>query len=1120
MERPVVEGYRMVRWRRLLHFGLMVPTLGLWWFLVRWCPTLGLRLHSKRCGLHKADTVLVEGEDGQMYIAAVETKDVDVQTLRQVFGDHEFNDLILEEGEEVEHSEWTMLSSNDESVDSFRYFDSHHRRYVWSRSQEAYLPLCGLSDRWTCSDLHLMVGGLNQLERDERLRIFGENVINVPVPSYWHLFVNEQAVALRDMVKTNVSVCVLRSDGGPETIPSKFLVPGDVVSLSPSLTSLNTELSCDAALLSGLCRMDESTLTGESVPVSKLSLPGGAVGDPGGAVKEPGVASVDGGQMTYSCDTHRRNTLLCGTTLLATHGSHSPIAVVTRTGFCTTKGELICSMIRPRQPNLRFHQDAMKFVLVLAALAALGDIYAIVVLNRFHEGPWTLVLKMLDLVTIAVPPALPAALTVGSVYAQARLHKQGIYCVSLPRINLAGRVQMCCFDKTGTLTSEGLEICGVVPVEGGELSELVPVEKRMSLDQEVPVRRPVTSMLQEAMATCHDLFLMNGTLAGDPLDLEMLRATRWMMDEGAENIISIMKSQDGKQELHVLRQFPFSPELQRMTVIVSSPVQAGLLQVFMKGAPERVSTFCRPDTVPQCFVDVLRGYTESGYRVLGLAGKALPKDSEQQVHSIPRTELEHELHLLGLLVFQNPLKETTSVVIAQLKASGTRTIMITGDNLHTAVSVGKLCEIIPAGEPVIVVDASPSISGRPAFVNFLPMTQQHTYQNGSGPGLAADHYHLAMDGRSFSTLRDHFPLVLQKVLLRGSVFARMEPDQKGQLVQALQELEFCVAMCGDGANDCGALRMADVGVSLSDAEASVASPFTCGTGDISCMTTLIREGRVALVTSLSVFKFMATYSIIQFVSVLILYSFDSNLGDMQFLFIDLCIITVLVFLMGRSCPTRQLSSRRPTSSLLAPETLVGLGLHVLLLFVFQIMLIGLLNSRSWYKPSYRNGSHIESYENSSIFLLSCWQYLIMAVTLSWGGPHRQALYYNGLLLFALLLLLSILMWLNFGPPAVIAHLLQLKAMPDLPFYAGLLGLAVINFFLALFVEMLIRSIMFSHFFKTICYNRHPKSRNKRLLAELKLDEADGWPLLKNAVNAPAPCLPSLTSDSVFESQHQ
>ena len=79
-------------------------------------------------------------------------------------------------------------------------------------------------------------------------------------------------------------------------------------------------------------------------------------------------------------------------------------------------------------------------------------------------------------------------------------------------------------------------------------------------------------------------------------------------------------------------------------------------------------------------------------------------------------------------------------------------------------------------------------------------------------------------------------------------------------------------MCGDGANDCGALKTAHVGISLSEAEASVASPFTSRTANIECVPTVIREGRAALVTSFGVFKYMALYSLIQFTSVLILYS--------------------------------------------------------------------------------------------------------------------------------------------------------------------------------------------------------------------------------------------------------
>jgi cation-transporting P-type ATPase 13A2 len=94
------------------------------------------------------------------------------------------------------------------------------------------------------------------------------------------------------------------------------------------------------------------------------------------------------------------------------------------------------------------------------------------------------------------------------------------------------------------------------------------------------------------------------------------------------------------------------------------------------------------------------------------------------------------------------------------------------------------------------------------------------------------------------------------MLVKAQVFARMSPDEKHELVERLQSLGYVVAFCGDGANDCGALKAADVGLSLSEAEASVAAPFTSHTQDIGCMIDVIREGRAALVTSFSCFKYM------------------------------------------------------------------------------------------------------------------------------------------------------------------------------------------------------------------------------------------------------------------------
>jgi cation-transporting ATPase 13A3/4/5 len=94
------------------------------------------------------------------------------------------------------------------------------------------------------------------------------------------------------------------------------------------------------------------------------------------------------------------------------------------------------------------------------------------------------------------------------------------------------------------------------------------------------------------------------------------------------------------------------------------------------------------------------------------------------------------------------------------------------------------------------------------------------------------------------------------------------------------------------------LQAAHAGISLSEAEASIASPFTSQVADIRCVATVIREGRAALVTSFGVFKYMAGYSITQFFTVLLDYWIGTNLSDFQFLYIDLFMITVMAICFG------------------------------------------------------------------------------------------------------------------------------------------------------------------------------------------------------------------------------
>uniref|UniRef100_A0A3B3C9C3 ATPase 13A3 n=1 Tax=Oryzias melastigma TaxID=30732 RepID=A0A3B3C9C3_ORYME len=267
-------------------------------------------------------------------------------------------------------------------------------------------------------------------------------------------------------------------------------------------------------------------------------------------------------------------------------------------------------------------------------------------------------------------------------------------------------------------------------------------------------------------------------------------------------------------------------------------------------------------------------------------------------------------------------------------------------------------------------------------------------------------YHFALSGRAFAVIMEFFPQLMHKVLT--TVFARMAPEQKTQLVEVLQSMDYIVGMCGDGANDCGALKRAHSGISLSELEASVASPFTSSTSNISCVPNLIREGRAALITSFCVFKFMALYSIIQYTSVILLYWILSNLGDFQFLFIDVVIILIVAFTMSLNPAWKELVWRRPPSSLISGPLLCSVLMQILTCLLFQVLVFTLVQQQSWYEnacnislsqsvnttTSPHDHKNIKNYENTSLFYVSSFQYLVVAIVFSKGKPFRQPSYRN------------------------------------------------------------------------------------------------------------------------------
>uniref|UniRef100_A0A8C9ESN1 Cation-transporting ATPase 13A3 n=1 Tax=Pavo cristatus TaxID=9049 RepID=A0A8C9ESN1_PAVCR len=721
-------------------------------------------------------------------------------------------------------------------------------------------------------------------------------------------------------------------------------------------------------------------------------------------------------------------------------------------GFNTAKGQLVRSILYPKPTDFKLYRDAYWFLLSLVVVAGIGFIYTIVN-SILNEVSHTIVIESLDIITITVPPALPAAMTAGIVYAQRRLKKIGIFCISPQRINICGQLNLVCFDKTGTLTEDGLDLWGIQRVENARF--LLPEERACS-------ESLLKSEFIACMATCHSLTKIEGVLSGDPLDLKMFEAIGWILEEATEeetalhNRIMPTVVRPSKQlfpeskqatnqemelfelstsyEIGIVRQFPFSSVLQRMCVIARI-LGEKRMDAYMKGAPEVIASLCKQETVPADFESVLEEYTKQGFRVIALAHRKLEsKLTWHKVQTINRDAIESNMDFMGLIIMQNKLKQETPAVLEDLHKANIRTVMVTGDNMLTAISVARDCGMILPQDKVIIAEALPPKDGQAARINWhyadtlarctssspainsedIPVKLVHE----SLEDLQMTKYHFAMNGKSFAVILEHFQDLVPKLVLHGTVFARMAPDQKTQLVEALQNVDYYVGMCGDGANDCGALKRAHGGISLSELEASVASPFTSRTPSISCVPKLIREGRAALITSFCVFKFMALYSIIQYISVTLLYSILSNLGDHQFLFIDLAIILVVVFTMSLNPAWKELVARRPPSGLISGPLLCSVLSQIIICLGFQTF--GFLWV-SLYKVTVPNACNIldatnissahdgnetlddehniKNYENTTLFFISSFQYLIVAIVFSKGKPFRQPCYKNCITLY-------------------------------------------------------------------------------------------------------------------------
>uniref|UniRef100_A0A8C6GMD8 Probable cation-transporting ATPase 13A5 n=1 Tax=Mus spicilegus TaxID=10103 RepID=A0A8C6GMD8_MUSSI len=898
-------------------------------------------------------------------------------------------------------------------------------RYVWDFLKKRFQKVGLLEDSNSCFDIHHTFGlGLTNEEQEVRRLVCGPNAIEVEIQPIWKLLVKQQSVKLHKLVEEHnkVQVTITVRDKGLQELESRLLVPGDILILPGKIS-----LPCDAILIDGSCVVNEGMLTGESIPVTKTPLPQTENTMP---------------WKSHSLEDYRKHVLFCGTEVIQVKPSAQGLvrAVVLQTGYNTAKGDLVRSILYPRPLNFKLYNDAFKFMVFLACVGVVGFFYALGVYMYHEVSPRETATMALILLSATVPPVLPAALTIGNVYAQKRLKKKKIFCISSQRINMCGQINLVCFDKTGTLTEDGLDLWGTVPTAGNCFQAV----HSFASGEAVP-----WGPLCAAMTSCHSLILLDGTIQGDPLDLKMFEGTGWNMEDsqvapckfGMADSSTVIKpgpkaSQSPVDSITILRQFPFSSGLQRMSVIAQLAGDLHL-HVYMKGAPEMVARFCRSETVPKNFSQELRNYTVQGFRVIALAHKTLKMERLSDMDHLAREKVESELAFLGLLIMENRLKKETRPVLKELSEARIRTVMVTGDNLQTAITVAKNSEMIPVGSQVVIVEANEPGDLVPASVTWqLVGTQEpgsgkkDTYIDiGNNSVPVGKGYHFAMSGKSYQVLFHHFYNMLPQILVNGTIFARMSPGQKSSLVEEFQKLNYYVGMCGDGANDCGALKMAHAGISLSEQEASVASPFTSKTANIECVPHLIREGRAALVSSFGVFKYLTMYGIIQFIGTSLLYWQLQLFGNYQYLLQDVAITLMVSLTMSINHAYPKLAPYRPAGQLLSPQLLLSVFMNSCFTCIVQVCTFLTVKQQPWYCEVYKysecflvNQSNLSanvsldrnwtgnatlvpasvlSFEGTTLWPIVTFNCISAAFIFSKGKPFRKPIYTN--YLFSLLL---------------------------------------------------------------------------------------------------------------------
>ncbi|BBL66638.1 calcium-translocating P-type ATPase, SERCA-type [Methanosarcina mazei] len=599
----------------------------------------------------------------------------------------------------------------------------------------------------------------------------------------------EKAIELLKSL-TSPEATVIRN-GSEKKIPSTYLVPGDII-----LLQTGDRIPADARIIEEFnLKVDESSLTGESVPVQKVidALPAG------------------------TSEADRNNMVYAGTAVAYGRGK----AVITATGMKTSFGELAGLLGTIERSRTPLQESLDKFgrwiggatIVIVAFVAVLGVFLGFPPLDMFLWG--------VALAVAAIPEALPAVVTVGLGLGVRRMVKRHALVRKLPSVETLGATNVICSDKTGTLTQNKMTVeriyvdRQILRVTGGGYDPDGKFLKGDSEkeDPEVSGDDMHLRVLLLSAALCNDSNLYKEEdgwkIRGDPTEAAL--------------VVAAAKAGFEKSELDSkyprLAEIPFSSESKRMTTFnklddFPGDVLDSELVAFSKGAPEVILGSCTKIFLDgeiktlthgqkQEILEEVKELADQALRVMAFSFRPFEEGfSPEKISSgkIPVKRAEEDMVFSGLTGMRDPPREEVKAAIRTCEDAGIKTVMITGDHKVTAAAIARELGILKEND-------------------------------------------LTLTGSELDSLEEK---EFEDRVERVSVYARVYPAHKLRVVEALKKKGYVVAMTGDGVNDAPALKAADMGIAMGITGTDVskeASSMILTDDNFASIVSAVEEGR-------------------------------------------------------------------------------------------------------------------------------------------------------------------------------------------------------------------------------------------------------------------------------------